>query len=143
MLTRCAQLPNDIADLDRVPCQDCVRQQTQTARLIHNLLVVAGARLAAIGEEQPAGRFMPRFASTELQLHPSSNLLLVDVTQYEDRLDDPAERRQRFSDSIRWRGAAQALEHYVGGLGIAKGSRFNLKLYQKMFYVSRQISINP
>jgi hypothetical protein len=35
--------------------------------------------------------------------------------QYEDRLDDPAERRQRFSDSIRWRGAAQALEHYVGG----------------------------
>ena len=35
--------------------------------------------------------------------------------QYEDRLDDPAERRQRFSDSIRWRGAAQTLEHYVGG----------------------------
>ena len=98
-----------------LPCQDCVRQQTQTARLIHNLLVVAGARLAAIGEEQPAGQFMPRFASTELQLHPSSNLLLVDVARYEDRLDDPAERRQRFSDSIRWRGAAQALEHYVGG----------------------------
>ena len=32
LLTRCAQLPNDIADLDRVPHQDRVRQQTQTAR---------------------------------------------------------------------------------------------------------------
>src|ERR1700756_3017971 len=114
-LTRCAQQPNDIADLDRFPHQDRVRQQTQTARLIHNLLVVTGAKLAAIGEEQPAGQFMPRFASIELQLHPSSNLLLVDAAQYEDRLDDPAERRQRFSDSIRWRGAAQTLEHYVGG----------------------------
>jgi hypothetical protein len=31
---------------------------------------------------------------------------------------------------------------WAGGLGIAKGSRFNLKLYQKMFYTSRQISIN-
>ena len=30
-------------------------------------------------------------------------------------LDDPAERRQRFSDSIQWRGAAQALEHDMGG----------------------------
>ena len=35
--------------------------------------------------------------------------------QYEDRLDDPAKRRQRFNDSIRWRGAAQVLERYVGG----------------------------
>src|SRR4029077_15075038 len=107
------QLLNDIADLDRVPYQDCVRQQTQTARLIHNLLVVTGAKFAAIGEEQPAGQFMPRFASIELQLHPSSNLLLVDVAQDEDSLDDSTERRQRFSDSIRRRGAAQALEHYV------------------------------
>jgi hypothetical protein len=87
---------------------------TRTAfdsRLRHNLLVVTGAKLAAIIEEQSVGQFMPRFASIELQLHPSSNLLLVDVAQDEDRLDDPAERRQRFSDSIRWRGAAQALEH--------------------------------
>jgi hypothetical protein len=96
LLTRYAQLPNDIADLDRV------RQQTQTARLIRNLLLVTGAKLDAISEEQPAGQFMPRFASIELQLHPSSNLLLVDVAQYEDRLDDPAERRKRFSDSIQW-----------------------------------------
>ena len=91
-----AKSVNDIADLDRV------RQQTQTARLIRNLLLVTGAKLDAISEEQPAGQFMPRFASIELQLHPSSNLLLVDVAQYEDRLDDPAERRKRFSDSIRW-----------------------------------------
>jgi hypothetical protein len=34
LLTRCAQLANDIADLDRVPNQDRVRQQTQTARLL-------------------------------------------------------------------------------------------------------------
>ncbi len=60
-LTRCAQLSNDIADRDRVPYQDRVRQQTQTARLIHNLLVVTGAKLAAICEKQPAGQFMPRF----------------------------------------------------------------------------------
>ena len=58
---------------------------------------------------------MEPFASIELQLNSPPNLLLVDVAQYEDRLDDPAERRQRFSDSTRWRGAAQALEHYVGG----------------------------
>ena len=55
LLTRCAQLANDIADLDRVPDQDRVRQQTQTARLIHNLLVITGAKFAAISEEQPPG----------------------------------------------------------------------------------------
>jgi hypothetical protein len=86
LLTRCAQLPNDIADLDRVPHQDRVRQQTQTARLIHNLLVVTGAKLVAIGEEQPAGQFMPRFASIELQLHPSSNPLSVVRENYQDTL---------------------------------------------------------
>jgi hypothetical protein len=35
--------------------QDRVRQQTQTARLIHNLLVITGAKFAAISEEQPPG----------------------------------------------------------------------------------------
>jgi len=58
---------------------------------------------------------MPRFASIELQLYAAPNFVVMDVAQYENRFDDPAERRQCFSDSIRWRGAAQALEHCVGG----------------------------
>jgi len=49
------------------------------------------------------------------RLYAAPNFVVVDVAQYENRFDDPAERRQCFSDSIRWRGAAQALEHYMGG----------------------------
>ena len=36
---------------------------------------------------------MTRFATIELQLHAPPNVLLVDVAQYEDRLNDSAERR--------------------------------------------------
>ncbi len=115
LLARCSQLPNDVADGDGVPDQNGIGEQAQTAGLVHDFLVITGAKLTAIGEEQPASQFMPRFASIELQLHSPSNVLLVDIAKYEDRLDDPAQGAQRFIDSIRWRGAAQALKHYVCG----------------------------
>ena len=55
LLTGCAQLANDIADLDRVPNHDRLRQQPQTARLIHNLLAITDAKFAAVSEEQITG----------------------------------------------------------------------------------------
>jgi hypothetical protein len=69
--------------------------------LFHNLLVITGPKFAAISKEQPAGQFMPRFAAIELQLYPAPNFLVVDVAQYENRFDDPAERRQCFSGRMR------------------------------------------
>jgi hypothetical protein len=78
LLARRSQLPNDVADGDGIPDQNGIGEQAQTAGLVHDFLVVTGAKLTAIGEEQPASQFMPRFASIELQLHsPSDSDLLA------------------------------------------------------------------
>src|SRR5260370_39714092 len=84
---------------------------------------------------------MARCASIELHLNSPSNVLLVDIAKYEDRLDDPAQGAQRFSDSIRWRGAAQALKHYVCGYhAVTETSRHAHELVPLF---GNQIQIDP
>ena len=71
-----------------VPDQNRIRQQAQTTGLVHDLLVVAGAELAAVSEEQPARQGVARLTAIELELDPPPEVFLVNVAQDVDGLDD-------------------------------------------------------
>ena len=62
-----AEAFDDLADAHRIPNQHCVGQQAQATRLVHDLVEVAGAELAAIGEEKtPADQVVPIFPAIQL-----------------------------------------------------------------------------
>ena len=64
------QLIHDLRNAHRVPDQYGIGKQAEAACLVHDLLGVAGAKLAAVGEEQtPANQFMPGLTTVELKLN--------------------------------------------------------------------------
>jgi len=65
----CPQLFHDLVDLDGIPVQDSIGNQTQTTRFVHDLFVIARRKFTLVGKENPAGQFMPIFALVELELH--------------------------------------------------------------------------
>ena len=48
------QILYDVIDLERIPIQDSIGNQTQAAGFIHNLFVITGRELALVGKENPA-----------------------------------------------------------------------------------------
>src|SRR5712692_3280503 len=82
------QLGDYFHDGHGVPDQHRIGQEAQTTGLVHDLLVVAGAELAAVCEEQPARQGVARLTAIELELDPPPEVLLVNVAQDVDGLDD-------------------------------------------------------
>jgi hypothetical protein len=73
------QLGDDAVDVDGVPDQHGVGQQTETAGLVHHLLVVADPEGTLIGEEQPFCEDVAELAAIELELDSPAERLLLDV----------------------------------------------------------------
>ena len=86
------QVGDDALHLHRVPQHRRVRQQAQATGLVHHHLVIAGAELALVGEEQPTGQGVAGFAAVELGLDQPAERRVVQVAQDVARLDQPAER---------------------------------------------------
>jgi len=57
-----AELVDDLLHSSCVP-HDCgIREQTQATGLLHDFVQVAIPELTPVGEEEPAGQSVPRFA---------------------------------------------------------------------------------
>jgi len=112
-----AELRDDAGDMDRVPDQHGVGQQAEAARLVHDLLVVAGPEVALIGEEQPLGQDVAKLPAVQLQLNGLAQRRLVNVAQDVDGFDQAAERGQRLGEPVGRRGVDQPLQNDVGGCG--------------------------
>jgi hypothetical protein len=79
-----ARLPESLEDsgnLERVPNQDGVGYQTQTARLVHDLLVISGAEFSPIGEKDPACQTVLMFTPIQLELDPVSYVFFIQILQ--------------------------------------------------------------
>ena len=94
----------------RVPQHGGIGQQAEAACLVHDLLVVADAELAPVGEEQPARERVPGFAAVEQERNRAPHRLVGDVAQDEDRLARAAQDGQRLRD----RSAGEALSDTAG-----------------------------
>ena len=60
------ELAGDPGCLRGIPHQDRVREEAQAARLVHDLLVVGGAELSLITEEESAGERVTLLAAVQL-----------------------------------------------------------------------------
>src|SRR5258707_15691635 len=66
--TRLPKSLEDSGNLECVPHQDGVGYQTQAARLVHDLLVIPGAKFSLVGEKDPACQTMSMLTPIQLQL---------------------------------------------------------------------------
>jgi hypothetical protein len=82
-IERCCQV-------DGVPGHDGVGHQVQTARLVQLVLFVLPADLAFIGEKEKPAEGMEGLALVELGVDAAPILLAFQVSQDEERLDQPA-----------------------------------------------------
>src|SRR4051812_42118858 len=98
---------HDLSHLDGIPYQDGIRQQAQTARLIHDFLQIARSELAPVGEKEPLSQDVPVLSSIQLQLYTPPKIFFLDVTQDVDSLDDPTKRGERLGEAIGGTGAGQ------------------------------------
>src|ERR1700756_2168084 len=96
--------------MDSVPDQDGVGQQAEAARLIHDLLVIAGAEGAVVGEEQPLGQGMAEFTAIELKLDCPAKWFLIDIAEDVDGLAEAPQGDQRLGDAIGWAGISDPLQ---------------------------------
>jgi hypothetical protein len=107
-----------------IPNPHRVGQQAQATGLVYDFLVVAGAKLASVGEEQPARQGVTHLAAIKLELDPAPELFLVEVAQEVDGLDDTPQGRDRLGHATRRRGVGQPLEHDMNASHpVAQGDR--------------------
>ena len=96
-----AETINDLAHLGSVPDQHRMRQQAQTARLVHDLFHIPGPELTPVCEEEAScNEIVTRLAAIQLQLNTAAQRFIVDISKNVDRLDDSAERGQRFGQPV-------------------------------------------
>ena len=108
------QLINDRGDVDGVPDQHGVGEKAEAAGLVHDLLVVAGAEAAPIGEEQRSGEGVAELAAVKLQVDGVSERLVLNISQNMDRLHQPAELGEGSGETVRRAGVGQALHDDMG-----------------------------
>src|SRR5271169_3403250 len=94
------ELLGDAAHVYGVPDQHGIGEQAEAAGLVHDLLVVAGAEVALVGEEDPSGEDVAELTAVELQLDGLAQRLLVDVAQDLDGLDQTPELGQRIGQTV-------------------------------------------
>jgi hypothetical protein len=72
-----AQFGDDALDLQRVPQNNGVGEQTEATGLVHDHLEVRGAELALVSEEQPSGQAMTGLATVKLGLDAQAERLVM------------------------------------------------------------------
>ena len=70
----CPQLLDNVGDFQRIPIQDRIGHQAETAGFIHDFLVIPGRKFPLIGKENPAGELVAIFPFVELELHRASQV---------------------------------------------------------------------
>ena len=75
------ELPDDATHVDGVPHQDGVAQETQTARLVHNLFIVSRLKRPLIGKKEAASQLMPKLAPVELALDTMAQVRILDIAE--------------------------------------------------------------
>ena len=108
------ELPGDAAHVHGVPDQHGIREQAEAAGLVHDLLVVAGAEVALVGEKDPSGEDVAKLAAVELQLDGLAQLLFVDVAQDMDGLDQAPELGQCTGQTVGGGRVGEALHDHMG-----------------------------
>jgi hypothetical protein len=76
--------------IERIPHHDCIRQQIQTLGLIGLGFLLPATDNALIGKEQKAAQGMQGFAFVELSIDRAPIGLILQVTQDEEGLNEPA-----------------------------------------------------
>src|SRR5271165_5224539 len=109
-----AELPGDAAHVHGVPDQHGIGEQAEAAGLVHDLLVVAGAEVALVGEKDPSGEDVAELAAVELQLYGLAQRLLVDVAQDMDGLDQAPELGQCIGQTVGGGRVGEALHDDMG-----------------------------
>jgi hypothetical protein len=104
------QLSDDAVDVDGVPNEHGIGKQAQATRLVHDLLVVASAEGAVIGEEQPLRERVTEFTPVELELDRPPERFLVNIAQDMDGFGQAPERGQGSGDAIGRAGVDDPLQ---------------------------------
>ena len=79
---------NQLPNVDGVPGQGGIRQETQGADLVHDLRVVTSPKRTLIREEESARQLVPRLPSIQLSMHTVSQRVVVAVLQDVGRLQE-------------------------------------------------------
>lgn len=112
LLAGSAQALDDFADAHCIPNQHGIGQQAQAARFVHDLVQIASAELAAIGEEKAtAGQVMPILPAIQLQLHTPTHGVIVNVAQDVNGLDHLPQSGQGLGEAVRRRAIGEPLDN--------------------------------
>ena len=91
VLALCPELVHDLGDLEGIPVQDRIGNETQATGLVHDLLVIPRRKFALVGKENPARQLMAVFALVELELHGLPQVTIREIAQDVLRFNDPTQ----------------------------------------------------